>query len=81
MEELKEKVRTAFQDMVEILKIKNDRGEVILFVDKILLQTFTKASASELADAWIRMEVTKYVIDHKNRLEGNKETLISYLQI
>ena len=62
--------------MVEILKIKNDRGEVILFVDKILLQTFTKASASELADAWIRMEVTKYVIDHKNRLEGNKETFI-----
>lgn len=71
-----EKVRSAFQDMVEILKIEYDGGEIIPFVDKILLETFAKASGNGLADAWIRMEVAKYILDHKNRVEGSKKTFI-----
>ena len=62
--------------MVEILKIKNDGGEVIPFVDRTLLETFAKASGNRLAEAWIRMEVAKYVINHKNRTQGSKETFI-----
>ena len=62
--------------MVEILKIKNVGGKVIPFVDRTLLETFAKASGNGLADAWIRMEVAKYVINHKNRTQGSKETFI-----
>jgi hypothetical protein len=62
--------------MVEILKIKNDGGEAVPFVDKALLETFAKASGNGLADAWIRMEVAKYVNDHKNRTGGSNETFI-----
>jgi hypothetical protein len=71
-----EEKRSAFLDMTEILKIKNERGEVIPFVDKALLETFAKASGSGLADAWIRMEVAKYAIDNKNRRDGSKESFI-----
>lgn len=75
IEQAKQEVRVSYQDIVEIMKIKENGGKVFPYVDINLIKTFPEAIGRKLPDPWIRIEVIKYDEGLKRRPHTKKRCI------